>query len=66
MEAYQQRVVDEKDELDGKVAKLRLYLKTGNYFGLSRDEQGRMLRQYLLMREYSDVLGERIVAWTTD
>ncbi|MCX6921696.1 MAG: hypothetical protein NT154_00525 [Verrucomicrobia bacterium] len=63
MEAYQQRVVDEKTELDTKLTKLTAFLKTTTFQALPDAEQGRMTSQMVAMRSYSDVLGERIAAF---
>ena len=66
MKAYQQRVVEEKAELDGKIERL-LTFTTGVIFSdLPKDEQERMGRQLGFMQEYSDVLGERIGVFPTD
>lgn len=65
IEPHQQRVVDEKSELDVKTEKLRAFVKDGKVFaGLPYDEQPLLLRQLALMAAYSDVLGERIERFT--
>ena len=67
MQEFQQRVVDEKTELDDKIAKLGSFIDgAGNtsVFGeLPEDEQERMVRQRSCMQEYSGILGERIAAF---
>ena len=63
MEAYRERVVVEKQELDGKIEKLADFFKTTIYYNLDIAEKGRMQRQVVLMRGYSNVLGERIAAF---
>ena len=57
---YQQRVVEEKQELDKKIDKLALFLKGEFSKFLPSEEQGRLQRQYHIMIEYSGVLAERI------
>jgi hypothetical protein len=63
MQPHQQRVVDEKKELDEKSSKLNAFFNTAIFDKLSSEEQDRMHRQYELMVQYSAVLGERIAAF---
>lgn len=64
MQDFQKRVVDEKTELDEKIGKLNGFLVTNPvYQALPNAEQARLLRQITAMREYSDILGERIAAF---
>lgn len=64
MQEYQQRVVDEKRELDEKLSKLFSFMQTNPAFhGLPNAEQERLTRQSSLMAQYSMVLGERIAAF---
>ena len=64
MQPHQQRVIDEKNELDEKREKLSAF-KASNplYFQLPEAEQHRLSRQLAIMTEYSEVLGERIEAF---
>ena len=57
---YQQRVIDEKAELDERLVKLLNFPK---FADLPQPEQDRMWRQAKHMKRYSDILGERIEAW---
>jgi len=65
MQPHQQRVVDEKSELDTKLEKLKAFIGNLNpsaiFEGLPPVERGRLIRQASIMEEYSDVLRERIV-----
>jgi hypothetical protein len=64
MQPHQQRVVDEKSELDEKRGKLGDFIKTSPIFaGLPEDEKERLVRQESCMTEYSGILGERIAAF---
>lgn len=63
MQPHQQRVVDEKAELDEKRSKLDFFLRTMTFKDLSQDEAGRLLRQSKCMGTYSEILGERIAAF---
>lgn len=63
MEAFQQRVVDERDELKEKHTKLGEFFDTGIFQGVPKEEQGRLRRQHGIMAEYLAVLNERIAAF---
>jgi hypothetical protein len=60
---HQQRVVDEKCELDARLAKLRPFFDTPTFAGLDEEEKQRLVHQEAAMQEYSTILGERIVAF---
>ncbi len=64
MQEFQQRVVTEKAELDDKISRLRPFLASETFKALPNDEQERLQTQLALMCSYSDVLGERIAAFT--
>lgn len=62
---HQQRVIDEKTELDDKLTKLKAFIDgTAIFAGLPDDEKERLVRQHSCMTEYSEILGERIAAFT--
>jgi hypothetical protein len=63
MESFQQRVVDEKAELDSKIVRLRGFLGSDTFAHLPGAEQERMTRQLTVMEQYSSVLGERVAAF---
>lgn len=60
MEAFQQRVVDEKKELDEKIAKLLAFSETETYDNLPEDEKSDLEEQFECMNNYSSVLERRI------
>ena len=62
---YQQRVVEEKTELDHKLSKLRKFLDCpgGAIESIPEEEKDRLLEQEALMAAYSDVLRRRIEAF---
>jgi hypothetical protein len=60
MEDYQQRVIDEKTELDGKLQRLIKFLDTEKFAKLDEDERARLTKQAKIMQRYFDVLIERI------
>ncbi len=57
MEAYQERVMKEKEDLDIKIHKLGLFLYQNK---VSEEETNLLEKQLTAMEEYSDVLRERI------
>jgi hypothetical protein len=62
-EPHQQRVVDEKSELDEKINKLRAFFDTDVFSGLDAAERVRLDMQCAVMSVYSDILGKRIAAF---
>ena len=61
---HQQRVLDEKQELDIRITRLdEFILRNALFRELANDEQARMRRQLDVMRELSVILGERISAF---
>lgn len=64
MQPHQQRVVDEKTELDEKATALSNFINTNPTFEtLDRAEQVRLKEQNDIMWRYSEILGERISAF---
>ena len=65
MQPYQQRVVDEKTELDEKLTKLRAFCSQvgGEFDSLPTEEKQRLTEQEGHMAAYSGVLGRRIAAF---
>lgn len=64
MEDYQQRVVNEKNELDFKIEALTDFIGTSTVFASQdSEEQKRMERQREVMMEYSEILEARISAF---
>lgn len=60
---HQQRVIDEKRELDEKRLKLASFFSTPTYLNLDIMERSRLTKQGHAMSVYSDILGERIAAF---
>jgi hypothetical protein len=63
MQPYQERVVEEKAELDEKLTKLRAFCNTATFAGLDASERERLRRQAEHMADYSRVLSERIATF---
>lgn len=58
---HQQRVLDEKQELDMRITKLDEFIERNQLFnGLPASERGRLKRQLDVQRELSVILAERI------
>ena len=58
---HQQRVVDEKAELDERRGKLDTFIQSNYTFvTLSAEEQSLLKQQRAAMTGYSDILGKRI------
>lgn len=61
---HQQRVLDEKQELDIRITRLdEFILRNALFRQLDPEEQARLRRQLDVMRELSLILGERISAF---
>lgn len=57
---HEQRVVDEKVDLDTRVAKLTAFLGTEVFAGLPLEDRRLLALQHDVMSAYSEVLGARI------
>ena len=60
---HQQRVVDEKTDLDEKLTKLLAFFQTDMFKSLLEAERSRLRNQARFMDGYSAVLEERIAAF---
>jgi len=61
---HQQRVVDEKTELDIKAKALSNFIGNNPVFAdVDAEEQERLKEQCEIMWEYSEILGKRIAAF---
>ena len=58
---YQDRVREEKKELDQRIVKLANYLTTVEFMALPGDERKRLRKQGLIMGKYSEILEDRII-----
>ena len=64
MQPHQQRVVNEKKELNEKLDSLIAFIETSPIFkNLPADERERLGRQFDVMTEYSNILSQRIAAF---
>lgn len=62
---HQQRVIDEKRELDDKLQKLTTFISSEKFTIVVPDEaeRSRLVCQEEMMRDYSAILGERIASF---
>lgn len=63
LQPHQERVVAEKEELDGRIDRLHTFTGSDFFRTLDLAEQHRMVRQLNLQRQLSAVLAERIAAF---
>lgn len=66
MQPHQQRVLDEKTELDQKLADLLEFSKTSEFDSLDEVEQKKLVRQSVVMCDYSRALSDRINGFAPD
>ena len=65
MTAYQQRVLDEKRDLDEKARKLSEFIGLSQTFeSIDPEEQELLKEQCEVMHEYSEILAKRIAIWS--
>ena len=62
---HQQRVVQEKEELDEKLSNLSAFIDSPNFTVTVKDENeiARLVCQEEIMKDYSEILAERIAAF---
>ena len=63
MKPYQERVVEEKFDLDNRRKRLSAFMPSDMFKTLPAAEQERMRRQLSIMADYSAILQERIDAF---
>lgn len=64
MQPHQERVVQEKQELDERLFKLRLFMEKAAFKELDIREKSLLTLQAQVMHNYSDILAERIALWS--
>jgi len=63
LKPYQQRVVEEKKELDAKIERIAAFLDSEEFNNVEADEQHLIVQQEFVMVIYSNVLSQRIAAF---
>lgn len=66
MEAYQERVVSERDQLSERLSNLTHFMNDAVFKALPGEEQHRMQRQSYYMSQYLNVLNARITVWENE
>lgn len=64
MKDYQLRVIDEKAELDAKIAKLKLFIYAATFESLDSSDKALLKDQFNVMTKYSNILADRIERFT--
>jgi hypothetical protein len=60
MQPYQQRVLEEKDQLDIRLRALSEYLLSEHFKALPKLSQDQLHLQFLAMKQYQLILAQRI------
>ena len=60
MQPYQERVVEEAEQLLDKIEKLQKFIPTDTFSLLPKDEKERLHAQVAVMIDYHNILCERI------
>jgi hypothetical protein len=63
VQPHQARVITESQYIATRLTALQAFIKSDSYQSVDTAEQGRLLRQELLMVDLLAVLNERIAAW---
>jgi len=63
LQPHQQRVVEESQELLGRIERLQAFSESPTFAALDATERHRLLRQMSAMADYAMVLAERINAF---
>ncbi len=63
MQDFQQRVIDEKSELDNKIDKLATFVDSDKFETLSAKDRSLLYQQLNIMINYSAILGARIAGF---
>ena len=60
MEDFKKRLIVEREELDDKLAKLEAFIRSPRFENLDERNRELLVSQRGAMRQYSDILAERI------
>ena len=65
MQPHQQRVIDERNELSAKLAKLIVFTNSDSFTEIVEDERerDRLIQQKSIMAQYLAILNRRIIAF---
>ena len=62
-ESYQERVIDEKNDLEDRLVKLKNFLSSDMFHKLNDREKDLLSLQYDAMSIYNNILEKRIAKW---
>ena len=65
LKPHEQRVIEEKRDLSEKIVKLNSFTDGENFGGLPRSQRESLRKQLDIMRQYEQVLHERICLFST-
>lgn len=60
LEGFEERLIQETEDLKGKVNKLNDFMRTKEFYDLGREEKDLMYSQYKAMLDYLRILGKRL------
>jgi len=60
LKSYQYKILEEKESLEVRLIKHLAFFRSPVFAGLDSSEQHRLRRQATIMKEYVDILNERI------
>lgn len=63
LQPHEQRVVEEKAELDTRLAKPEAFLRSAKAVKLRIDDHALLSSQQMVMTQLSSILGQRIARW---
>ena len=61
MESFVQRIIDEKEELDERIGKLKIFIASDRFKPLNTEMRALMEEQYFTMDHYSQILSKRLL-----
>jgi hypothetical protein len=62
-EPHQQRVINEADELEQRLIKLKMFIENVSFNAINERQKGLLIRQAAMMNGYLDILKQRIEDW---
>lgn len=65
IEPHELRVIEEKSDLDVRLAKLKAFLKTETCLNMPFDDRCLLVQQAMVMGQYAHILNARIERFTT-
>lgn len=61
MESFVQRIIDEKEELDERIGKLKIFIASDRFKTLNTEMRALMEEQYFTMDHSSQILSKRLL-----